>query len=87
MAEGALHSRPEYDFEEKVGEVLRATKHYDYPVEEAALIPAIGTLLTETGKLGYSLVALKSVPDPKSVHERRRLLAAVYERTDYGTGG
>jgi len=82
MAEGSLHARPEYDKDIHEDDIQRTIRHFDYPSDES-LIPAYGTLLTGTDTLGYSLVEILSVPDPKSVQGRRRLLALTYERTIY----
>lgn len=82
MAEGARHARPEYDTTERVGELLRVTKHFDFPSDED-LIPAIGTILSGDDTLTYSLIDARTIPDPKSVQGRRLLLALVYEETEY----
>ena len=84
MAEGALHARPEYDFDERGerGDIHRTFRHFDYPSNES-LIPPLGAQLTGTNKLEFCLILIDSKPDPKSVQDRRRLIVLVYERTEY----
>jgi len=84
MAEAALHARPEYDYDVIEGDIHRRMLHFDYSFDES-LIPAIGTLLTGTDTLLFSLIRNESRPDPKSTDGRRRLLVKVFERTEYVT--
>jgi hypothetical protein len=83
--ESTLHARPKYDRTYTDWERLieGVVKYYDFPMEDTALIPSLGTLLSGIDKLGYSLVKTDSEADPDSTDGRRKLLALYYERSIY----